>query len=834
MTRSEMDPFSINGRFCFPDEVFPSVTESMAAAVPKLPTVAAAELEAQFQDLIAEGDAYPVHRLFKWVQNILHTANLYGLGSPRAIEHAKHVLETTSASNSPYAGLASYFLGTYYQAGILGFPADKDKSRNLLRRAIKLQYPRAWYRIATNAETRGDHAKALSRYKQGAALDDAACLYRLAIAHFLGQFDVPRDVTRAFSILEAAARRADADYPHPAFLLGKLYLGEAELVPGLGKVPQRQIDKRRGFDLLTKAAFLDFSPALMRMADAYQGEFAFDSTVTMRFLHLCSRQERYLAYMRRPSVLHGAPETLLVKWFLCGFENIFGPNEKWAFNFANVAAQSGAGTALFAMGYFYEVGINVPADWTMAERYYKQSAAAGCDAAKERLRRSDQPTREPSLRRQLTRVDHERTLSKYRARLAQGHQRGPSMMVMDSLDHTPDSTPEPPALPPIEPKIIPQTATQVSHVLQESPVLAAPVPRSPPKLPYPDEDNGSRRRSFFGAAKEMLSSLPYPKSRSPSPKRPQRSPQAPPVKTPAYPISNPPSPERSLPYPDNAPKSSPKKTPYPDSPPPSAPSRVTSGVPEAPRAASGQISALPASQTPVSVSAPVIQPEISVKAAVPPLVPQLQTTSLQPPYPSSGSSGQRIPSRQQVVRRKPVARAVSGPVASSASSVPPPAHHARSQTVSVDAQDLRDWTPSPTHSTASGTPSPTAGPTGRRPPSMTRSTPSPVRSTPSPVRNKPPIPGFSGPAMASAPVLPAPNTLASTSSTPSGARHRKSESMAIPAPASSPPRPQRRMASSPVSNRGPSPVRRPGVAYSFEEMGVPVIAGDDSGKCIIS
>ncbi|PRT55780.1 Chitin synthase regulatory factor 4 [Wickerhamiella sorbophila] len=776
-----MDPFTVSGRFCFPDHIFPAVDEKYKRIVPTLPTTRANDLETEFQQIIAEGDAYPSEKLMLWVQRVLKLADLFGLGSPRAIAHAKHVLEVLQDSSSPYTGLACYFLGCYYQVRALGYEVDKEKSRILLRKAIKLHYSRAWYRIASNAESRGDTAKALSRYKQGAALDDAACLYRLAIAYFFGQFNLEKDISKGFAMLDMAAQRSDSDYPQPAFLLGKLCLGETELIPDLPATPPGYTDKARGIDLIRKAAFLDFSPALMRLADAYQGEIEFNSAVTLRFLHISTRQERYLAYTHRPSVLHGAPETLLVKWLLCGFQGVFSANEEWAFNFAKIAANLGSGTALFAMGYFYEVGIVASINWDTAQMYYRQSAAAGCLAAKERLKKadSDSVSREPSLRRQLTRVDHERTLSKYRARMGQNNQNQPSMMAINSLDsdnNSPEPTPEPMPLP-------------ASTWLDDSPVLA-PTPQSPPKLPYPDEEEKSRRRSFFNAAKNMLSSLPYPrspdrKSRTSSPTRSRSPSRSPPLRlssqSPAYPLSNSSSPNKlgsapSLPYPDDGP--APAAPPYPESPPP---------LPPLSTPVSGRVFTPVSARVSTPESARISTPESARTSA--PLPPASAPIPVPAPM-ANAMNTPRVPSRQQAVRRKPVARAVSGPAPQMA---PHETHHARSQTISADIHtELRDWTPSPT-----------------------RSSPPPRSPTKSPARS----------VDSTASSSPSKSSSSSALTGPPVRSHRKYGSVAVPS--SSPPRPERRFVSSPVT-------RRPGVAYSFEEMGVPVIAGDDSGKCIIS
>ncbi|KAL0637812.1 hypothetical protein Q9L58_003202 [Maublancomyces gigas] len=98
------------------------------------------------------------------------------------------------------------------------------------------------------------------------------------------------------------------------------------------------------------------------------------------------------------------------KWFLCGHEGVFDKNEELAFKYAQRAAAGGLGTAEFAIGYFYEIGMYVQVDYKEAQRWYAKAAAHGNKDASGRI---DGISRSKTL----SRKDHEAVaISKIKAR----------------------------------------------------------------------------------------------------------------------------------------------------------------------------------------------------------------------------------------------------------------------------------------------------------------------------------------------------------------------------------------------------------------------------------
>ena len=127
---------------------------------------------------------------------------------------------------------------------------------------------------------------------------------------------------------------------------------------------------------IEKAAYLGFAKAQSKMGLAYelcQLGCEFDPALSLHYSALAARQ--------------GEPEAEMVisKWLLCGFEGIFEKNEELAFTYARRAAQSGLATAEFAMGYFYEIGLQVPVNLAESRSWYEKAADHGNKDAAGRL-----------------------------------------------------------------------------------------------------------------------------------------------------------------------------------------------------------------------------------------------------------------------------------------------------------------------------------------------------------------------------------------------------------------------------------------------------------------
>ncbi|EGF98662.1 uncharacterized protein MELLADRAFT_73559 [Melampsora larici-populina 98AG31] len=76
----------------------------------------------------------------------------------------------------------------------------------------------------------------------------------------------------------------------------------------------------------------------------------------------------------------------LSKWFLCGAEGYFSPNESLAVTFADKAARRNLPSAMFALGYYHEIGIGGRPDLDLAKKWYEKAYQDGNNLdAKNRL-----------------------------------------------------------------------------------------------------------------------------------------------------------------------------------------------------------------------------------------------------------------------------------------------------------------------------------------------------------------------------------------------------------------------------------------------------------------
>ncbi|EWC45038.1 hypothetical protein DRE_06318 [Drechslerella stenobrocha 248] len=293
---------------------------------------------------------------------------------------------------------AEFMKGTWLEFGKLGFRVDRREAFRCYARAAERGYARAEYRMGMQYENSNEPMKAIKHYTQGAALNDSASNYRLGMMTLLGQHGQIQDYNHGITLVRQAAETADENAPQGAYVYGLML---ARDLPGL-TVPEQYLglDLNLAKIMIEKAAFLGFAKAQVKMAQAYelcQLGCPFDPALSLHYNSLASRQ--------------GEPEAdmAISKWFLCGHEGVFNKNEELAFRYANQAAKTGLPTAEFAMGYFYEIGMQVPVNLAEARSWYNKAATHGNKDAKGRL---DGISRSNTL----SRKDHERVaLTRIRA-----------------------------------------------------------------------------------------------------------------------------------------------------------------------------------------------------------------------------------------------------------------------------------------------------------------------------------------------------------------------------------------------------------------------------------
>jgi len=86
----------------------------------------------------------------------------------------------------------------------------------------------------------------------------------------------------------------------------------------------------------------------------------------------------------------------LTAWYLVGSPGVLPQSDTEAFLWAKKAAGAGLAKAMYAVGYFFEVGIGTPANMPEAIDFYKRAADLGDKRATQRLKSSpNSPMRQP-------------------------------------------------------------------------------------------------------------------------------------------------------------------------------------------------------------------------------------------------------------------------------------------------------------------------------------------------------------------------------------------------------------------------------------------------------
>ncbi|KAF9029962.1 hypothetical protein BJ165DRAFT_1378429 [Panaeolus papilionaceus] len=263
-------------------------------------------------------------------------------------------------------------------------------------------YPAAWFRLGRDYENFNDHAHAKECFERGVRYGVESCIYRMGMAHLLGQLSLPPNPTLALPLLHRSATLASLNCPQPAYVFSLLLSSSftslptpllptafAPFIPA-GSSPTLEARKH-----LERAAYLHFGAAQYKIGHAY--EFAeppwgFDPVLSVMYYELASRAGEAEADMA------------LSKWFLCGSTGAatggdpssttggFEKDEGLALVFAEKAARKGLASAEFAMGYYAEVGVGQGRDLEGAVRWYKKAAAQGNTDAADRLTALSSPS----------------------------------------------------------------------------------------------------------------------------------------------------------------------------------------------------------------------------------------------------------------------------------------------------------------------------------------------------------------------------------------------------------------------------------------------------------
>ncbi|SPQ19442.1 14a2b13c-d0fd-4fe2-9995-74513ba457f9 [Thermothielavioides terrestris] len=292
----------------------------------------------------------------------------------RYLVDAHKILRKLEKANNPDA---MFFLADCLGRGLFGSEPDNAHAFSLYQSAAKLGHAAAAYRTAVCCEigndegggTRKDPLKAIQWYKRAATLGDTPAMYKVGMILLKGLLGQPRNPREAISWLKRAAERADAENPHALHELALLY-ESAE--------PNDVIirDEPYAFSLFKQAGELGYKFSQFRLGCAYEYGLLgcpIDPRQSIQWYSRAATQGEHQS------------ELALSGWYLTGSEGVLQQSDTEAYLWARRAAMAGLAKAEYAMGYFTEVGIGVPANLEDAKRWYWRAAAQDFPKARERL-----------------------------------------------------------------------------------------------------------------------------------------------------------------------------------------------------------------------------------------------------------------------------------------------------------------------------------------------------------------------------------------------------------------------------------------------------------------
>ncbi|KAL8722660.1 MAG: hypothetical protein Q9225_000892 [Loekoesia sp. 1 TL-2023] len=425
-------------------------------------------------------------------QNASRTSDRLGTRPPTPqTEHQLRVdaVNVVSFLADQHHPKAEFMRGMWLEFGKFNFRTDKKEAYRCYSRAAQRGYARAEYRMGMQFESSNDPANAIKHYTLGVEGGDSASNYRLGMMTLLGQHGQPLDYRRGIDLIKRAADKADENAPQGAYVYGMLQARELKQISVPDQIlPMDLVAARCNIE---KAAYFGFAKAQTKMGAAYelcQLGCEFDPALSLHYNALASRQ--------------GEPEAdmAISKWFLCGHKELFEKNDELAFVYAERAAQTGLPTAEFAMGYFYEVGIHVPSDLSVAKSWYTKAADHGYSEAVGRIEGI-------SRSNTLSKKDHQ-DIAIARIRSMHGSQRGKRpdrLEAKEQMPAIPDDSEDIPTFHPVKP--YPEDRRPYA-----SPAIGSQRPAS--AIPYPEDTGfGVRPGSRLNNAANYPSPNPNPGAR---------------------------------------------------------------------------------------------------------------------------------------------------------------------------------------------------------------------------------------------------------------------------------------------------------------------------------
>ncbi|KAF9211591.1 hypothetical protein BGZ59_007872 [Podila verticillata] len=271
---------------------------------------------------------------------------------------------------------AQFIRGTWYEDGIYNSKKNADKALKWFQSASKGDYGPAHYKVGFYCEKKKDNNKAVMLYKKAAIHNDVPANHRLAMVYLYGEMGQSKNMKAGLQYLKRAASFATESCPMAPYVLGLILAREYKqlAIPDDIAFP----DDGEALEWFKKSASLGYGPANYKLGYCY--EYGTLGCVIDPFLSVMHYERAVVA-----GDGNGEAEMALSGWYLSGAENCFPAQDHLAFQYAAKAAEKKLPKAQYAMGYYYEVGISIPADMQKAMEFYQQAAANGNKEAQTRL-----------------------------------------------------------------------------------------------------------------------------------------------------------------------------------------------------------------------------------------------------------------------------------------------------------------------------------------------------------------------------------------------------------------------------------------------------------------
>ncbi|KAK0209002.1 HCP-like protein [Desarmillaria ectypa] len=272
---------------------------------------------------------------------------------------------------------SQYFLADCFANGIgtVKGKQDFDRAYPLFVLAAKHGHADAAYRAGTCCENgwgcRRESAKAVTFFRKAAAALHPGAMYRLGIAELNGELGLSRSPKEGVKWLKRSAEQATAEFPHALHELALLH------ERGIDNVVF--VDYEYSTELLAQAAELGYAPSAYRLGECYEygkNGCPSDPALSIHYYNIAAQQN------------HRDACFALTAWYLVGSPGVLPQSDTEAFLWAQKAAEAGLAKAMYAVGYFTEVGIGTQADMSQAVSWYKKAAELGDKRSAQRLKAS--------------------------------------------------------------------------------------------------------------------------------------------------------------------------------------------------------------------------------------------------------------------------------------------------------------------------------------------------------------------------------------------------------------------------------------------------------------